>query len=185
MAKTKNKNSNGFKRRPWLALIIILVLAAAFLIGFKICADLAGKDKKEQKQEEPISETATTIKSNEEQKKVAEEPEGKRPAQYEGENPNNSETLTGAITYAGASPENDKLTIRINIDQYLGSGSCKLVLTSEDGQIITEQADIIASASTSTCKGFDIAFPGSGTWQISIELNSGDKTGTIVGEVKL
>ena len=105
--------------------------------------------------------------------------------QYEGKNPNEEESITGAITYASISGEN--LMIRINIDQYLSSGNCELTLK-RDGKIIFEDsAAVMDAVSTSTCEGFNVpvAELGSGQVVIDVFVKSGDKSGTISGEVKL
>ena len=108
----------------------------------------------------------------------------KTPVKYEGENPNQKSTITGAITYA--SKNGDKLTIRVNIDQYLATGNCNLVLSQNSTDIYGASAAIIDSAATSTCEGFDIPAANlSGKYLITIKLVSGDKTGQITKEINL
>ena len=126
---------------------------------------------------EPAStETAETPKS--------EEVDPKAQVQNEGENPNNSETLTGVLTRSDII--GDKLIIRVNIDQYLSGGVCELSLTSS-ARSYSDTANIVDSASTSTCEGFDVPTSklAAGNWTISIKLTSGDKEGTISGKVSI
>lgn len=110
--------------------------------------------------------------------------EDKAPEQFEGPDPNQSEALTGTITYASVT--GNYLHIRVNIDQFI-SGNCHLNLTIDGRMIHTEDVEIVDSASTSTCAGFDI--PASkldtGIYGIEIKLHSGDKAGIIFGEVKI
>lgn len=89
------------------------------------------------------------------------------------------------ITYAGVS--GGDLIVRVNIDQYLAGGTCKLKLLGSGGASYEETVDIADSAATATCKGFNVAttkIP-SGKVSISILVTSGAKTGTIEGEVNL
>lgn len=120
----------------------------------------------------------------EDKKEEDAKPEEKAP-QYEGESPNKSETLTGMITYTGVM--NDKLAIRVNIDQFLQTGKCKLTIKKDGNNIYNGVALIQESVTTSTCDGFDIPVPQltNGDLQIEIVLESGDKSGKIVGEASI
>ncbi|MDO4986920.1 MAG: hypothetical protein Q4E46_01200 [Candidatus Saccharibacteria bacterium] len=102
--------------------------------------------------------------------------------QNEGTDPNKSAVITGVLTRADVS--GDKAIIRVNIDQYLSGGSCNLTMTS-GAKNYTDAVNIADAASTSTCQGFDIPVSklGKGTWDISIQIISGDKEGTISGKV--
>lgn len=103
-------------------------------------------------------------------------------AQYEGEDPNLSEELTGIINYAGVS--DDMLTIRVNIDQYLMSGDCRLRLWQNGDVRYEATAPIMGVATTATCEGFDVSAVGlSGDYEVMIEITSGEKTGVIKGSV--
>lgn len=109
----------------------------------------------------------------------------KAQVQNEGSNPNDSATLTGVITRVDA--VDGKLTLRVNIDQYLTSGICELTLKN-GANVYTETANITDSASTSTCEGFDIPtgkLATTGAWEISIKISSGEKAGMISGKVNI
>lgn len=114
---------------------------------------------------------------------VEREKEKEQVATYEGGDPNQNNQLTGALTYA--SVNGGVLIIRVNIDQYLDSGTCRLSLGG--GTEYSDVASVVSSASTSTCEGFDIPLSelASGTYKITIDLNSGDKKGMIEGEVSV
>ena len=109
----------------------------------------------------------------------------KHQTQNEGSDPNQSKTLTGVLTRADVA--NNKLILRVNIDQYLSGGSCSLKLTNAAGKSYEDSANIIDSASTSTCEGFDAPVEKleKGSWSLSIKLTSGDKEGTISGKVNI
>ena len=89
------------------------------------------------------------------------------------------------VTYAGV--VDDKLMIRVNIDQFLADGSCELKLVRNNSTIYNSTANIFADVSTSTCEGFDVPVSGlgSGNTNIEIQLKSGDKSGIIRGEVNI
>ncbi|MBR2767267.1 hypothetical protein IKD67_04280 [Candidatus Saccharibacteria bacterium] len=111
--------------------------------------------------------------------------EQKRIKQYEGEDPNKAEELTGVITYAGINE--GVLMIRVNVDQFLSEGNCALSLMRNGDVIYSVDAKIIAEVSTSTCDGFSVPISGlgSGATDIVIKLSAGGKTGTIRGEVDI
>lgn len=104
---------------------------------------------------------------------------------YEGEDPNTRETLSGVVTYAGAME--GKLAIRVNIDQYLTDGECSLALKKGGNVVYVDTVRIIENVTTATCEGFDIATAGigGGKFEIQIDLQAGEKKGTIKGEVDI
>ena len=110
---------------------------------------------------------------------------GKKVTQYEGEDPNKAEELSGVVTMA--SVVDGTLMIRTNIDQYLGAGSCELQILRGGEVIYSSTANIVAAASTATCQGFDVpvAAVGSGEAQIIINLNAEGKNGTMNSEVNI
>ena len=89
------------------------------------------------------------------------------------------------MTYVGVSGSN--LLIRVNIDQYLSSGTCRLEI-SRGGQVVfSDSAAIVSAASTATCEGFNVPVSevGSGEIEVKIYLDGGGKTGKIVGGVTI
>ena len=110
--------------------------------------------------------------------------EGKTPSQNEGDDANASGELTGAVNYAAV--VDDELVIRVSIDQYLSGGVCSLALTSAVDSYETTAA-IEPGAATSSCGGFNIPLSQlmNGTYTITVKLSSGDKTGTVKGEVEV
>ncbi len=111
--------------------------------------------------------------------------EEKKPiVQYSGEDPNVAEELSGAITYTGTS--GDTLIIRVNIDQFITDGICTLNLTGSNTSYV-EAARVIDAASTSTCEGFNVPLSliNDKNVQISIEVKSDGKQGTITGHATL
>lgn len=178
------------RSKKWIYWVVILVLAvAAGVVAYLVWDNyFRGKSDSDDKQET----VAVEEKKNEEKKEEAvdnndseREAEKEKVTAYEGNNPNKTESLTGAVTYAGVSPDGKELVIRVNIDQYLGGGSCELNLV-QGGVVYKDTANIISSASTATCEGFNIPAGGlSGDYEIVIYVSSGEKTGTIKGNVKI
>lgn len=111
--------------------------------------------------------------------------EEKQPVvQYSGDNPNEKEQISGAITYIGIS--NDTLAVRVNIDQYIEEGNCIITLVGTKTDY-TEAARIIDSAATSTCEGFNIPLSvlKDNHLNIIIEVRSDTKQGIIRGEASI
>ena len=178
------------RSRKWISwLIILILLIAAGVVVFLVWDNYFKEDKEGKDSEE--SEVVVAVLGNQDNSKVEKEDkqpeviEKKEIVQYEGSNPNQNSNVTGALTYAGVVGKN--LVIRVNIDQYLSGGNCKLSLIT-DGVVVHEEfAGISESATTSTCEGFNVPVAGlaSGTYQILINVSAGEKMGKISGEVKI
>ncbi len=177
--------------RKWLWWGVgILVVALAIGVVFVIKNNVF--DKKTQ-DEQSQTETKKEEKKSSEEKKETKEPSETEPAkqkeevkQYDGDDPNKAEKLTGVISYAGVS--GGYLIVRVNIDQYLGSGSCKLGLVKNGTSVYNKTVDIVSSVSTSTCDGFKVPvseIPSSGNVLVEVALESDNKYGKMVGEVNV
>ncbi len=177
------------RSKKWVSwLIILILLIVAGMMVWLVWDNYFNDDKKTDDGDGNESiiidkEEKKADDGEEQEQKVVEKEEI---MQYDGENPNTANELTGVVTYAGTT--GDKLTIRVNINQYLSDGNCVLKLLFEDGATAyNDEVGIIGSASTSTCEGFDVPMAGlsSGDYKIIINLNADDKTGVINGGVKL
>ena len=175
------------KSRKWISRLffLLLIVAACVLCYFVWDAYFRDKSPKgdDPKQQDSSVETKTDDKKEED--KTEQKDEKEKVPQYDGDDPNTAPGLTGAITYTGVS--NGYLRIRVNIDQYLASGSCNVILTRGGTQIFSDYANIVSSASTATCEGFDIpvASLGSGSTQIKVTFSSGDRSGAVTGETSI
>ncbi len=172
--------------------LVIFLICLIVVAGISYCVFLlVNKNNKKPESEQPKNNTTNIVaepeKEPEEGKK---EDDGKvndkEPViQYEGENPNKSEELTGVMTYLGKTSTN--IIARVNIDQYLSEGTCEIKFIKNGTVYYQQKANLIADVSTSTCEGFTIGLgliePGS--YNVVIELNSGAKTGTIEGKIDL
>lgn len=174
----KNKNKNN---RPIILFLLsfILVLSGAYYFavfrkdkpGLSNTDEVASSDNEVSSVIEPPEDSSSSIDV---------EKKDKTPVKYDGEDPNSLDGITGLVTYSGIN--NDNLVVRVNIDQFLNSGECKISVGT-----FSESVKLIPNASTSTCEGFDIPLSSlsdeGGEYKFVIELSSGDKTGTIEGSI--
>lgn len=182
------KRKRNFRWVKWL--IFLLLIAGAVVVVILVKNNYFDK-KDNQNTSQTVEVNKTDDKKSEEkskeeieQKEEIKTPEQKAP-QYEGESPNESETLTGLITYADV--KDGELIIRINIDQFLQSGNCDLTLSKNGAIYYSQSVGIMESVTTSTCDGFNIPISGfpSGNLQVEINLDSEGKSGKIEGRVKI
>lgn len=184
MIKRRRKN----KQKKTIAMFSVLILLAG-IVCFLVWNSYFRETEPVKESAPAVQEEVQQVEKKEEKKEESipaeEEPEEKKIVQFEGEDPNKAVSLTGAVTYAGAN--NGKITVRVNIDQFLSDGICRLKLKKGDAVIYKEEVGIIDAASTSTCEGFDvnIAPEMSGKLSIEIELEADGKVGIISGEVEL
>lgn len=186
MAKINKKNRRRRTHHPVVTVVVILFLIGVLIFVSKLLVNRTADDAEDNKKSNPeTSQNKKAEKTPTEDNSPSDDNEHKTPIQNDGEDPNIKDSLTGVLTMADIL--DGVLRIRVNIDQYLSSGTCKLTLYSESGKTFTVDAAIIPSASTSTCEGFDISTSNlsSGHWYISIDLESSDKTGIITGETNL
>lgn len=178
------------RSRKWISwLVILLLLIIAGIVCYLVWDNYFNDSKNDRqgKQEQVIDEERKeeSEESNKNSTEKNDDEDDKKVVQYEGNDPNLSEELSGSVTYAGVL--DGKITIRVNIDQYLSGGSCVLNLTRNGNVVYDESANVINSASTATCEGFDIPISniGTGNYEIEIRISSGDKSGSIKGEVEI
>lgn len=180
-------------------IVIVVLLAVAGGVGFAVWNSYVRNNGEQQQEESEIKDDYEVKvekdgKGGDEEKVVEKnddvEPEREKEKEeimtYEGNNPNSEDGLTGAVTFAGTN--GDTLVIRINIDQYITSGSCELGLYKNGAIVYSDTANISAAASTATCEGFNVPIGSigeGGQYQIVINVRSGDKVGVINGEVEI
>lgn len=194
--KRKQKRKKSKKCPYWLMMLLLFVGAAAVCYFvwdayFRIKdnpvdnGDNAGKNGlvNEKELEEDGSEKG---KDGEKDGTVIPDVvEKERTIQYEGDDPNASESLTGAITYAGVS--GDELMIRTNIDQYLTVGECELILENGGTVIYSDNVEIMSSVTTSACDGFSVPASelGAGEINITIKISANERKGILRGKVNI
>lgn len=174
----KNKNKN-YHPIILSLLLLILALSSAYYFGvfrkdkpgLSDANEVASSDNEVSSVIEPPEDSSSSINV---------EKKDKTPVKYDGDDPNSLDSITGLVTYSGIN--NDNLVVRVNIDQFLNSGECKISVGA-----FSEIVNLIPNASTSTCEGFDIPLSSlsdeGGEYKFIIELSSGEKTGTIEGSI--
>lgn len=77
--------------------------------------------------------------------------------------------------------------IRTLIQAVVSTGTCSLAMSGPAGATYTAQADVQASSTSSTCKGFDIPLSelSSGNWRITINFNNDSLTGSSTKNVTI
>lgn len=170
-------------RRPLVVGIFLVGLAAVIVVTILICKNLNDKATNHDTNTPGMSE----VKPPEPvEPKPDDDVENKTP-QYEGEDPNELEELTGVITYQDVDPETLVLHSAVSINQYLHSdGQCVFNLE-RDGTIIrTASAVAEPDVTTSICGPFSLSIDGlSGTYQIKVVITGDGKRGTILGEITI
>ena len=180
MAKKHKKNK---KWLYWLLMVVLFVAAA--MIAYLVW-NAYFKDEDKGQDSDATPETVEIWEREKSQRQEeAEIIEKPKVVQYDGGDPNDGNELSGVITYAGVN--GDYLMIRINIDQYLESGECVLRVLSGGNLIHEEVTGVMIGASTASCDGFDVPVEliGSGMFDIVVDLEADDKSGTIRKEVEI
>ena len=178
--KLKRKRSK--KWISWVFLLVLLILAGVIVF---LVWDNYFNDKKDNSKEQDTAQAEGGQNKESDSENGEETIEKKKVEQYDGEDPNKADTLSGVVTYAGVN--NGTLMVRVNIDQYLESGECGLRLSRGGSTIYEGLAEIIGGPSTSSCAGFDVSIDGleGGVTEVIINLKSGERSGVIYGEVEL
>lgn len=177
--QTKNSQHrrSSIKRRPLLIILILFAIlllslgAAKLIMLFSQNNQVADLSPDPEPAVQPLAETT--------------QGDTKTPRQYEGEDANQLDHLTGYFSTVDFS--DGVLTLRVVINQFIQSGTCSLTLSHSSGSSVTKTAKIITNPSTSTCEGFDIPANEltAGKYQLSLKIDSSNKTGTITGEVNI
>lgn len=193
--KIKNQKS---KTKKVIVLLAVIVVAALGYFSYAYATQNAWPFQKEAKTQDTtqpaedtpaISEEPATVPEDDENTTKPDEKVNKAPVQSsppdDGDTSSDTNTLSGVIT--SRSVQDGALVIRTTINGVL-SGSCQLTLTrTSDGKKLSRSAEIVQNPSSSSCKGFDVPTSqlGSGTWNISIKVKSGSKSGTLTERVAL
>lgn len=183
-------------KKPIIAACIIVVLGVVLACGYfwlhksqpqehsSKPADQTTKQNSDHNKSDTSTSSGTTSSRANHTQPESREKEKEAQPQYEGEDINSSDSLSGVITYSAVVGQN--LVIRTSINQSLSIGTCQLTLSSSSKNI-TKSSNIVPNPSSSTCEGFDIPVSeiGSGSWNISIAISSGSQSGKLSGNVQI
>ena len=177
------------RSKKWICWVVILVLLVAAGVVVYLVWDNYFRDKSEETDAPKTSEVVERTEEKKETKKDGKETENndeeeddKKVKQYDGEDPNKAESLSGVVTYAGVFDGN--FMVRVNIDQYLSEGSCGLELIKDGAVAYSGTAAVAPMVSTATCDGFNIPVGelAEGVYEVAVKVEAGGKTGVIRGE---
>lgn len=183
--KTYNKSPQTRKK----TIVLIVIIALALSIGvFFIVRALTTADEQKSKSggidynnpTQDQQENGTTIKGNSinsEPSKPAPSGSDQPPAPIS--SPGSSKKIV-EVTVSASNQNGNIFQIRSFISAVVDSGTCTLVLKKVDQATITQTAGIQPSATTSSCKGFDIPVDGlsKGNWQATISFENNELTGS-------
>lgn len=180
MAKTNTKNNNrkSFLTSPIFIGLVVIVLVGV-ISGAIILLTSDGESEVVENNRKPSS-----IEQVDEQS--SSKPDNVKPdvTQYEGENPNELNELTGQVRYVQQS--DGFLVVSVMINQYLdGQGTCTMTLTGrKSGQVYTATSVIEADVTTSSCGLLRLGLQNaiSDYYDIEIELEGDGKKGVIKPE---
>lgn len=183
MAQRRRRN------RKWLwwgvGVILVAVLVAVGVSMGQGSSDGSRGDDQAESSESEEEVAGEGMATNESEDLDVETAEKKKVVQYEGDDPNEAEELTGVVTYAGVN--SGSLMIRVSIDQYLVNGTCELTLERSGAIIYSSIANIVGDVAAATCEGFDVPVGelGGGEIGININLSADGRRGTIRGEASI
>lgn len=170
-----------------LSVIIVLATGAgayALLSQNSSSSESIASDDNQSNSVEDSSVSSESASTSTDSSSTTHESEKDIQPSYEGENANNSASLTGVINYKSVVGTN--LSLRTTINQTLSSGTCQLTL-SNGAKVVTRSSAISQNPSSSTCEGFDIPTSelSAGTWNIEVIITSGDRTGILKDSVTI
>lgn len=196
MKKISQKKSHKNKVIVWSLFFLVLIVLAGVIV-YQIL-----KDNHSRMKSPSLAESTQNIENKIENNNIPEaktinNEDGttedaaagrtpKTPEKYEGQDVNQLEKLTGAITYSAKSA--NFYRIRVNIDQFLKlPGTCKLTVFSAGKVVYTDSVSVVSNPSSGTCEGFDIPLTKLvlGNYDIKIEITANQKTGVIEGRVTI
>ena len=174
------KKNTRARKRMWiiLSIITVIVIVAGFLV-FVLLNKQGVFDNNQSQQDSGLNNSSNNNDSNnmyDENEKHINDPQTKPE--------NQSSQINGFITSKNVLE--NYLMLRIQINELLPEGNCLLEL-SGNGNLVTKTSEIINSATSSSCYGFDIPLSelSNGIWQVKITIKSGDRIGIISGDVTI
>ena len=184
--KKTNKNKHHFLLFFFLILIIVATVVICLAIFKPLnlgktnnpeTSESTNTTKTEQKPDDKKEAEKTEEEKSEEIKSETE----KNNSQYEGNDPNTYEGLTGIVSYFDFSEGN--IRVIAHFDQFV-SGTCSFSLTSPSGKTIAGSDSLVAEQSSSACE-FITPSTEHGTWKVSITAAADNKRGLVAGEANL
>lgn len=194
MVQRIKKSTQRKKSHFFLYFFIVLIIGAAVILGLLFLKPALenqnqGSDNSQATTQDSTSSSDQTSsdssKTSETKSDTIERESEKNNPQYEGEDPNTLESLTGAISFAGVSDGN--FMVNVVIDQAIGtSGRCNYTLTHSSGVVLVGDVSTEAGPSSSVCVySIPTTNVQSGNWKITVKVTADNKEGTISGEANV
>ena len=181
--KKKQKKTAEFKF-SYIFLILVFVAGITFL-ALSLFVPKKSKGDDGDTLSTAINETEKKNKT-ESDENGSENPEN-APKQFEGEKDKTDKgTIDAEIAVNDVS--DGKYTLQVSIYELLNEGTCKLHMETKNGDTVDRSAKIVTiGPDSSSCDGFEISTSGisSGTYNFTVTMTSGDKTGSVKGTIKI
>lgn len=188
MTKKKQKNQKSGFNLLYIFAILVFVAGATFL-----CLSIFAPAKKTDDDTSSNTTTKETEKKKEDDKSEKKddnnsENQDKTPKKYEEPSETDPSKINASITKNEIS--NGRYSLRVTMYELLNEGTCKLHMESSNGDTLDRSANvIIAGPDSSACEGFDVdnikSYLNSGTYDFTVTINSGSKTGSVNGTIKV
>lgn len=173
-------------RRPIIVGGFLLILAAVILITVLVCKNFFKLDDK-QGQDNPKAPDTTQQPSDHQPERPEDQDLENKTPQYEGEDPNLLDKLTGVIVYKDIDSSNQVLHSAVTIDQYLhNDGQCVYNIKRDGAVLRTASAVAYPDVTTSVCGPFDLSLDGlsPGKYEIEVIMTGDGKRGILTEELQ-
>lgn len=171
-------------KRPILIIGFLILLAVVVAVTVLVCKNL--KVNNPDSKQPGSNDSNAIIDQPSKPDPAPEEPENKAP-QYEGEDPNTLNELTGDITYIDIDPDTNVLHSAVMINQLLNeSGQCVYNIKRDDVVIRTASAATSNDPSNSVCGPFSVSVEGlSGAYRVEVIVTGDNKQGIITQDIQI
>ena len=186
---TRKARSHRHSTGRIVAIVCGLLVVAGGVFAFLYFKPFENKntnnDQKNEKTDNVGKSNDSTEPLGEKTKENEREKEKPSVAQYEGEDPNKKDTITGVVSHAGIA--DGSFMVQVMLDQALGNtGTCNFVLTHSSGATLTSTSATEAGPSSSFCiYSVPASSVNSGYWSIKVTVSTSDKEGVITGEASI
>lgn len=176
-------------KRPLVVGGFLAILATVILSTVLICKNFLGStDDSQVKNPDDNSSTHQPEEQPPDTTPVKPDDLENKTPQFEGEDPNELNELTGHIIYKDVDVANQALHSAVMINQYLqADGQCVFNLKRDDAILRTSSAAATADVTTSVCGPFDISIAdlSPGNYQIEVIITGDDKRGIIIDNLEI
>lgn len=183
MKSKKKQQKSGELKFSYIFLVLVFVAGITFLT----LSIFMPKKEKEDDNNPSTTINETENKDSSENVKAGEgENPDKTPKQFEGDDETDKAKINASISINEVS--GGKYTLQVMIYELLSEGTCKLHMETNNGDSVDRSAKIVTiGPESSSCDGFEIPTSGisSGTYDFSVTMTSGTKTGSVKGTIKI